>query len=186
MVLLNLSQPLTATQIAKRTQMARDHVSDVVRELGIYKLCYCCNPESVRGRVVTLTKLGRKCRERLLRRYKLTELPCHTGEVDCNLLGWAVFRHRASVIKVLDRPMRAVTARKLAISKDSELRMSSNNARDVLKLVVKNGIAEAVEERKQAHPIYQLTDAGRQVQTLLYQAESPGYTTEQIFAESVA
>ena len=186
MVLLNLSQPLTATQIAKRTQMARDHVSDVLRELSIYKLCCCCNPESVRGRVFTLTKLGRKCRERLLKKYKLTELPCHTGKVDCSLLGWAVFRHRASVIKILDRPMRAVTARKLAISRDSELRMSSNNARDILKLIVKNGIAKAVEERKQARPIYELTDAGRQLQMLLYQADTPGYTTEQIFGESVA
>jgi DNA-binding HxlR family transcriptional regulator len=53
------------------------------------------------------------------------------------------------------------------------LRMSSNNARDVLTALQVLGVVERVAIPRRQHAHYQLTSAGKMMQQLLLQAYSP-------------
>ncbi|CAG0986007.1 hypothetical protein PHYC_02027 [Phycisphaerales bacterium] len=55
---------------------------------------------------------------------------------------------------------------------DSSLRMSAGNVRDVVKLLLARGIVAQVRLRKRAHPMYELTDIGRQLRQALLNAEA--------------
>ena len=52
------------------------------------------------------------------------------------------------------------------------IRISANNIRDVIKLLLEKGLVQKVFVRKKAHPRYELTDSGNQFRQLLMQAES--------------
>ena len=51
------------------------------------------------------------------------------------------------------------------------MKISANNIRDVIKLLLEKGIVQKVHIRKKAHPRYELTDSGIKLRELLIQAE---------------
>ena len=51
------------------------------------------------------------------------------------------------------------------------MKISANNIRDVVKLLLEKGIVQKVQVRKKAHPRYELTDSGNQFRELLMQSE---------------
>ena len=57
LVLTAITQPLTANQLARRTQLSRAVCSQVQAELVIYDLVTCLNPLARRSRLYWLTEL---------------------------------------------------------------------------------------------------------------------------------
>ena len=174
-VLLNLSQPLTATQLSRKTRIARDAISYVLWELSLYQLVECCNPSYARNRVYRPTKLGLEIQNWLLKQWGLNKLSDHSFDVDCDLLGWVSFSHRSAIIKTLERPMQSATAKRAARARTPELRMSANNVRDALKLMEKKRVVRRKYISGKSHPHFELTDTGRELQQLLWKADTPGY-----------
>jgi hypothetical protein len=91
--------------------------------------------------------------------------------LDWQLYGEVCFSHRAAVLKTLTQPMQPAHIKRRARFQDPTIRMSANNVRDVIRFLRSKRIVQPVELRKKAHPRYQLTDTGRQIQRLLLQAE---------------
>jgi predicted transcriptional regulator len=58
--------PMTPKQIAERTDIRLNHISNVLSELADESLVICVNPERKRGRVYKLTELGDKISEKVI------------------------------------------------------------------------------------------------------------------------
>ena len=121
-----------------------------------------------RGRVYGLTTSGKELRRELSAACVYQEPP-----VDWALYGWISFRQRAAVLRVLDEPLQPATIKRRARYRDPSLRMSANNARDVIYEFLERGIVETVCVRGKAHTHYQLTTTGRALQDALARAETP-------------
>lgn len=179
-VLASLRQPLTPTQLSERLGFSLDTLTQVLRELTIYQLVSCLNPAARKSRVYGLSSLGVICRDRLARDFQLSILPYDApATVDWNLYGWTCFNHRRTVLLTLEGPTQpAAIARTAArqhrpgFGERTELRMSANNCRDVVKLFLQKGIVEPVRIRGKGHIHFQLTAAGKELQRLLRRATS--------------
>ena len=51
---------LTPSEIAEKTEIRLDHISNFLKDLKDYKLVICLNDEDKRGRLYQITKLGKK------------------------------------------------------------------------------------------------------------------------------
>lgn len=60
MTTLISSYGLTPTEIANKSQINRNHISKVLKELTNKELIECINPEMRKGKIYKLTSLGRK------------------------------------------------------------------------------------------------------------------------------
>ncbi len=69
--------------------------------------------------------------------------------------------------------MQAAAIKRKARLRDSNLRMSANNVRDVLKYLLGAQITRRVVVRKKKHPRYELTDLGKEFQRLLLMVRTP-------------
>ena len=78
-----------------------------------------------------------------------------------------------AIIKAMKEPLQPATIKRRARSLDPNLRMSANNVRDVIRLLLDRGIVRRVEIKKKRHPRYELTELGRVIQELLLRAEGP-------------
>ena len=148
-----LDRPLTIRQIAGKLNLDLDTAGARIRVLRRRGEVRCLNPGARRGRAYL-----RKARESHM-----------ANEALGPIYGWACFRHRSAVLKALDRPRRAVEIKRRARYLDHELRMSANNVRDMLRLMVRRGLVQATRGRRRRHrfPLYALTALGKQVQLLL-------------------
>jgi hypothetical protein len=135
--------------------------------LATKKLVSCLNPESNRSRVYWLTAHGTACRRTLFGREE-TPLPA----LDWRLYGWACFSHRSAIIKALDQPLQPAAIKRRARHQNPALRMSANNVRDVIRLFLQHGIVTKTEPPGAAHPRYELTATGKELQRLLFTAET--------------
>lgn len=172
-VLRSLSQPLTARQLARRTGLTFDVCRDIVRELAIHKLIYCLNDRARRSRLYWPTDLGMGYLQHLSQT-DVVPLPNHPlACTDWERYGWVCFSHRAAIIKTLTEPMQPALIKRRARFRYPDLRMSSNNVRDVIRLFVEKGIVQTVQVPKKAHTHYQLTEMGQLFQRLLQRAEVP-------------
>ena len=64
--------------------------------------------------------------------------------LDWQLYGDVCYSHRAAVVRVLTEPMQPAQIKRKALFKDSRIRMSANNVRDVIRLLLAKGIVEPV------------------------------------------
>lgn len=164
-------QPLTGKQIGRRTGIPIDTCSYVVAKLVTRGLLTCLNPEARNSRLYWLTDLGIQCRKRLHRdlalAYEEYDLPC----IDWALYGWICYSHRSIVMKTLTAPMQPSEIKRTIRKRKAGMKISANNIRDVVKLLLKKGIVQKVCVRKKAHPRYELTDSGNQFRELLIQSE---------------
>ncbi len=169
-IVREFTQPLTAKQLSQRTELSRDASSHLLWELAIYDLLRCLNEHARRSRVYWLTYLGLGCQHKL---YKLLNTPTprhHVPKVDWHLYGWVCFSHRQAIIKALLSPMQPSAIKRRARLQNLKLRMSANNVRDVIRLFLAKNIVRPVHRRRHAHPLYELTDVGVDVQRLLHRA----------------
>ena len=51
---------LTPSEIAEKTKIRLNHISNFLKDLKDYKLVICLNDEEKRGRLYQITKLGKK------------------------------------------------------------------------------------------------------------------------------
>ena len=172
-IIREVTQPLTATHLSRRTGMLRHTCTKLLLELAVYELVYCLNEHTHRSRVYWLTYLG------LASQLKLCELlsvapPTHDfPKIDWHLYGWVCFGHRTAIINALVHPMRPPAIKRRARLHDDALRMSADNVRDVILLFLAKGIVRPVYVRKKGYPAYELTDVGVALRRLLRQANSP-------------
>ena len=173
-ILVRLTQPMAAKQLAKNTGLTRDECSHALATLATRALVVCLNADARRNRLYWLTGLGAACQRRLH-----TESGCPTERsdlprVDWHLYGSVCHSHRGAVIRALTEPLPPATIKRRARSHNPAIRMSANNVRDVIRVFLKRGIVRPLREMGKAHPRYELTELGSQFRRLLVDAESVG------------
>ena len=170
-ILMTIAQPLTGKQIARRTGIPMDTCSYIVAKLVAKGLLTCLNPEARNSRLYWLTDLGTQCQKRLHRDLAQAHEEYDLQDIDWTLYGWIWFSHRSIVLRTLNEPMQPSEIKRTIRNRKPETKISANNIRDVMKLLLEKGIVQKVFFRKKAHPSYELTDLGNQLRELLMQAE---------------
>ncbi len=172
---MSMKQPLTAKQISKKTRINLDTCSYILRRFVSKELSVCLNPDARNSRLYCLTDLGGRCRERLRQELNLPE---QTGKaydllsVNWELYGWVCFNHRAAVIRTMTGPMQPSEVKRILRVHRPRMKISANNIRDIVRLLLARGIVRPVKIRKKAHLRYELTDVGNQFRQLLMQSEA--------------
>ncbi|RKY12554.1 MAG: hypothetical protein DRP65_00845 [Planctomycetota bacterium] len=166
-----MNQPLTAKQIARKTGIPMDTCSYTIAKLTARGLLTCLNPKAMNSRLYWITELGRQCRKQLYQDKNLPYKEYDLPSVNWPLYGWLCYSHRAAVIRFLTEPMQpSAIKRTLRIYKPN-VKISANNIRDVVRLLLEKGIVQKVFVRKKAHPRYELTEVGHKLRQLLIQSE---------------
>lgn len=166
-IIRDFDQPLTATQIARRVSISLDRVLHVIWALTLYRILYCLNEGTRHNRLYWLTELGKTCQRKLRETLTLQPLTYRFPRIPWDLYSSVCYSHRAAVIKALREPMQAAAIKRVACLQNSDLRMSANNARDVLWWLLKGDIVRKIQIKRGSHPRYELTELGRVFQTLL-------------------
>ena len=169
--MITIDQPLTAGQISKRVGIPLDSCSHILRKFRKRNLTLCLNPKSRTSRLYGLTQKGKVYRNQLGKKHGIPVKKYNLLDVDWQLYGWVCFDHRAAVIKVLNEPMRASEIKKVLRLHKPNMKISSNNIRDIIRLFTSKKIVEPVKVRKMAYPRYQLTDIGIQLKKLITNAQ---------------
>lgn len=170
-----LNQPLTNVQLSSRLNHRLKRTCEGVRTLRDSGLVLVLNPEASENRVCWMTYLGASVQQ-LLYREEGRPLPRRfLPSINWSLYGVCCYRHRRAVLGAIRGSMRAPAIRRRATRNRPDLRMSTNNARDVLSFLVEVGLVSkhAVPRRRQA--LYSLTHTGRQFQALLDRARECGW-----------
>lgn len=163
-----ITQPATATQLSRKLRLSLDRCNNALLVLQTHKLLRCLNPTATRSHLFWFTKTGKDVQQDLSQ----GACPSHDyPEIDWGLYASVCFSQRSEVIKNLTYPMQPSQIKRRATFQNPGLRMSSNNARDVIQYLKRHGVVRPVELRKKAHPGYELTEIGLQIRRLLLQAE---------------
>ncbi|MBN2642779.1 MAG: hypothetical protein JXR78_14090 [Victivallales bacterium] len=168
-ILTVLKQPLTARQISKKTGIPAEICSYIVGDFVNRGILICLNPKAQNSRVYGLTESGIQCRKHCIS--DCTEY--RSIDIDWSIYGWVCYNHRSTVLRMLAEPMQPTEVRRKIKKKLPQVKISDNNARDVIRLFFEKGIVQKVLVRKKAHPQYELTELGTKLQSLLIKAESP-------------
>ena len=168
LLLKHLSQPMTAQQLSELVDLSRRDCSDVLAELSNAGLLTCLNSEALRSRLYGLTLLGQATRSDFYPHLRAYQQP---AGIDWSLYGFVCFSHRSAVILSLDLPRSPAEIKRHARCCNPNIRMSANNVRNVIREFKQMGIVSVLQTRG-AYPKYELTEEGRQFQTLLRQAAS--------------
>src|SRR2546426_3591713 len=131
----------------------------------------CLNPYARRSRLFWLTHLGTRCKRRLAKEAGKSWTDPQLPDIDYSLLGWLCFSHRAAILKALVLPMIPAGIKRRAHLNDPNLRMSANNVRDAIRLMLAKGIVRAVRINGHRHLQYELAEIGRICRELLLNAE---------------
>ncbi len=172
-VLMSLRQPLTAKQISRRTRISVDTCSYLLGKFAAKGIGVCVNPNARNSRLYWITDTGRKCQERLRRELSLSEESYDVSPVNWELYGWVCFNHRAAIIRIITGPIQPSEMKRRLRYLNSDIRISANNIRDVIRLFLQKGLVQKVVVKKKFHPRYELTELGAKFQGLLSRAEVP-------------
>lgn len=169
-LLANLDQPLTAKQLSRRSNLSVDSCSYLFWECELHQLLYCLNESAGSSRVHWLTPRGVQYQKKLREALQLPDLEHRYPDMDWKLYGDICFRHRCAVIKVLSEPLRPVAIKQRAKEQNPALRMSANNVRDVIRILLDFGLLKPVWLRGDRHPAYELAGQGKKFRELLVNA----------------
>ncbi len=172
-VLMSLKQPMTASQLSKKTGLSLDQYSLSLGQLSLCGLVKCLNPYAKRSRLYWLTPVGILCQKKLTKDKTLPDIAKDLPDIDWELYGWLCYNHRSAIIKALTEPMQPATIKRKAKQQNPKIKMSANNVRDIMKLFLEKEIVKPIKLRKKAHLRYELTELGHKIQGLLSQAEIP-------------
>lgn len=171
--LAGIDQPLTTSQLAKRLGASLDLAGYQLWLLAQQGLVECVNPSARHGRLYYLAVGGHRAQALLRKTSGLPPLSHTLPPLDWDLYGWLCFRHRSAVVKTLDRPLRPAQIKRRARMRDERVRMSAGNVREIIKLLVRRGVARPVERPHEPFPMYELTTEGSACRDLLLRAEVP-------------
>lgn len=166
-VLLLMKLPLTAKQINSKLRIDSTSCSRILKDFTARGLTICLNPTARNSRLYHLTDLGRQCQNQLRQELNLQAKDIQLPDIDWNLYGWLCFSHRSAIVKIITEPMQPSKMKRQIRRKNSDVKISANNIRDVMRLFEKKGVVEKVYIKKKAHPRYKLTKTGKQLQELL-------------------
>ncbi len=169
-IISSLTQPCTATQIARRCEIPRDACSDSIARLVRHRLLTCLNPGQRRSRLYWLTNTGKACQKRLFKEQGRAPPEHLFPDVDWALYGWLCFRHRAAIIQAMSQPLQPAVIRRRACFRDPTLRMSANNTRDVMRLLKQKGVVQPLKQGRQVHAKYALGEQGQTYRQLIQRA----------------
>ena len=167
-------QPLTARQIAWATGIPMDTCSQLIKQFSHRGILACLNSKQRNSRLYWLTTRGRSLRMKLYQRNNLPYKEYDLPKIDWSLYGWVCFNHRSAVIKALSGSMQPSEIKRYIRIHHPRIRISANNIRDIIKLLVARNVVQAIQLKGKSHPRYQLTELGLQLQRLLRQAQA-GY-----------
>lgn len=169
--LLGFDQPLTAMQLCRRLGVTADSCGFLLWELSSRGVLRCLTQRAAQNRLHWLTRHGIACQRVLREQLGLGVLETRCPRVDWDLYAGMCFRHRSAVIRGMNGPMRPPEIRKRAVARIPGLRMSRNNCRDVLRLLLEKDVVRETKAGGIEHPHYSLTDLGRTFRELLQGAE---------------
>ena len=166
-LIIYLTQPSTALQIARQTNESVDQARKLIGRLKSRGIVYCLNPGSPSSRLFWLTAKGKKVQSELLPNPINHDCP----NIDWTHYGAICFSHRSIVVKTLRSPMQPAAIKRVATRNDPSIRFSANNCRDAIRFLSRIHVVKPVLERKKKFPRYELTESGKHMQRLLWQAE---------------
>ena len=166
-ILLLMKLPLTAKQMSPKLQIAPARSSRLLSDFVDKSLAVCLNPNAQNSRLFHLTPLGKDCQRQLCLELNLPLKELDVPAVDWSLYGWVCFSHRAAIVKTLTEPMKPSEIKRQLRRRNSRVNISANNIRDIIKLFAEKGIVEKVYLKRKVHPLYELTQTGKQLQALL-------------------
>ena len=172
-IVLSMRQPLTAKQISRKTRINVGTCSYLLSKFAARGITVCLNPDVRSSRLYWVTDLGRKCQKRLSQELSRPVKAEDVPDIDWELYGWICFNHRAAIIRILTEPMQPSEMKRKLRQIGSDVKISANNIRDIVRLFLQKGIVQKVFARKKAHPRYELTELGTKLQELLRRAEMP-------------
>ena len=167
-LLVRLFQPLTASQLSELGTASRDTCSKLLAMLRHRRLVRCLSPNATRHRVYWLTSSGLAAYRSLVGR-EPTAFPL----APWSLYSAILYPHRSAVITSLHQPLQPSAIKRAAHYRDPDLRMSSNNCRDVVKWLCSREVLSRLTLRGEPRPRYSLTTLGQDLQTLILRARSP-------------
>lgn len=169
-ILLTMNQPLTAHQIARRTGLDPRKCMASLRKLAKRNLVRCLNPGAPASRLYVPTSTGQTCRKQLDGAVSESQ-HATSAQLDWNLYGWLLYRHRSAILKALTSPMQPPDVKRAAKARDPTLRLSVDHCREALYDFVKKGIARTVPTKIERFKCYALTELGQRFRELLLGAE---------------
>ena len=166
-ILLLMKLPLTAKQMSPKLQIDPARSSRLLSDFVDKGFAVCLNLNAQNSRLFNLTPLGKDCQRKLCLELNLPLKELAVPAVDWNLYGWVCFSHRAAIVKTLTEPMKPSEIKRQLRRRNSRVNISANNIRDIIKLFAEKGIVEKVYLKRKVHPLYELTQTGKQLQALL-------------------
>ena len=170
-VLLSMNQPLTISQLSRRTGIGFWKCDRIVGQLARRGLLMCITEHRNKNRVYWLTLLGRSCLRELESNHDLEREDFFFPDVDYRKYSSVCFSQRGPLLRGINAPEQPVHLRKRVVRLNPALRMSANNARDAIKAMVHLGLLQKALPSGGRHPKYGLTNEGEDVQMLLWKAE---------------
>ncbi len=170
-ILADFDQPLTATQIARRTRITLDSCLHLLWGMLLYGVLFHLNPATRYNRLYWLSELGKACQRKLRQKLALKPLAHRFPSVPWDLYSSVCYSHRTAVLKAMRGPMQSAAVKRRAVFQNPRLRMSANNVRDVMRYLLSKGIVRTAKLRGRSHPRYKLTDLGKALQELLVGAK---------------
>lgn len=167
-----LRMPLTAKQLARKISILTDTCSYILSKLFNQELLICLNPASQNSRLYWLSEEGKDCQRELYRDSNLPYEDCKIPDINWQEYGWLCFSHRSIVLKAMNSPMQPSEIKRYLRIHRPSAKISANNIRDVMRLLLKKGIVRPVKVKKKAHYRYELTEVGTVYRQLLIQADS--------------
>ena len=169
--LIAVTQPMTAGQISSRTGIPKNTCSHIIAQCSVQGLLICLNPQQRNSRLYALTSHGRRIRKQLCKGTNLPFKEYDQPDINWSLFGSVCFNHRSAVIRTMFGPMQPSEIKRVLRMQQSSIKISANNVRDIIKLFVEKNIVRSVNVKKKAHPLYELTKLGIQLQRLLRHAQ---------------
>jgi len=167
-----ITQPMTARQIARKIGIPVDTCSCLIAKLSAQGLLTCLNPLQRTSRLYWITGLGAKCKNQLYQDLDLCCKKFDVSDTDWQLYGWVCFKHRSAVTRTLSCPMQPSEIKRFLRIHHPSVKISANNIRDVIRLLLTKNIVRPVKVEKKTHLRYELTDLGNQLRKLLLQAQA--------------
>jgi len=163
---------MTAMQLSRRLEIKRYTCMSALRDCVARGLLVCLNSRARQSRLYWLSEKGVRAQRELRRSEGKPALVHDVPDIDWERYGFVCFSHRAAIVSVLTEPLQAATIKRRARRRHSGLRMSANNVRDALKLLVRAGIVRRVLVRRWKHPRYELVEGCREFGRLLANARA--------------
>lgn len=172
-ILLAFAQPLTIKHISQKTGIPENLCRHIVARYVQNGQLICLNHTARKSRVYWLTQSGILQQKKLCKKLNITNIKPDLPNIDWQLYGWVCFIHRSMVIKTLTMAMRPSEVKKVLRFRKPGMKISANNIRDVLRLLLSKAIVRPVKVKNRTYLRYELTETGTKFRQLLLQADQP-------------